>query len=111
MQETGKSDAGNDKKQVRWRIANREEAQTQGERLRCYRDTVHPRRRRNLENRMGMSGSQISRYVNDEDWPRGETLEKIVAELNVKVQQITRSEQGLGGHPSQPGRGGSVSQA
>jgi transcriptional regulator with XRE-family HTH domain len=45
-----------------------------------------------------MSGSQISRYVNDEDWPRGETLEKIVAELNVKVQQITRSEQGLGGH-------------
>jgi hypothetical protein len=58
-----------------------------------------------------MSGSQISRYVNDEDWPRGETLEKIVAELNVKVQQITRSEQGLGGHPSQPGRGGSVRQA
>ena len=45
-----------------------------------------------------MSGSQISRYVNDEDWPRGETLEKIAAELNVKVQQITRSEQGLGGH-------------
>jgi hypothetical protein len=47
MQETGKSDAGNDKKQVRWRIASPEEAQTQGERLRYYRDTVHPRRRRN----------------------------------------------------------------
>ena len=30
MQETGKSDAGNDKKQVRWRITNPEEAQTQG---------------------------------------------------------------------------------
>ena len=49
-----------------------------------------------LGNRIGISGSQISRYVNDEDWPRGETLEKIVAELNVKVQQITRGEQGLG---------------
>ena len=49
-----------------------------------------------------MSGSQISRYVNDEDWPRGETLEKIVAELKVKVQQITRSEQGLGGMKSRP---------
>ena len=49
MQETGKSDAGNDKKRVRWRITNPEEAQTQGERLRYYRDTVHPRRRRNLE--------------------------------------------------------------
>jgi hypothetical protein len=33
---------------VRWRIANPEEAQTQGERLRYYRDTVHPRRRRNF---------------------------------------------------------------
>jgi hypothetical protein len=45
---TGKSDAGNDKKQVRWRIANAnpEKAQTQGERLRYCRDTVHPRRRR-----------------------------------------------------------------
>ena len=108
MQETGKSDAGNDKKQVRWRIANPEEAQTQGERLRYYRDTaVASTSQEELGNRIGMSGSQISRCVNDEDWPRGETLEKIVAELNVKVQQITRSEQGLGGGmksrpPSEP---------
>ena len=98
MQEPGKSDARNDKKKVRWRIANPEEAQTQGERLRYYRDTVHRLSQEELGNRIGISGSQISRYENDEDWPRGETLEKIAAELNVKVPQITRSEQGLGGH-------------
>jgi hypothetical protein len=40
MQEPGKSDARNDKKNVRWRIANPEEAQTQGKRLRYYRDTA-----------------------------------------------------------------------
>ncbi|MFZ1090516.1 MAG: helix-turn-helix transcriptional regulator [Xanthobacteraceae bacterium] len=96
MQEPGKSDARNDKKKVRWRIANPEEAQTQGERLRYYRDTVHRLSQEELGNRIGISGSQISRYENDEDWPRGETLEKIAAELNVKVQQITRGEQGLG---------------
>jgi transcriptional regulator with XRE-family HTH domain len=96
MQETGKSDAGNDKKQVRWRIANPEEAQTQGERLRYYRDTVHRMSQEELGNRIGISGSQISRYENDEDWPRGETLEKIAAELNVEVQQITSGEQGWG---------------
>jgi hypothetical protein len=31
MQEPDENDAGNDKKNVRWRIANLEEAQTQGE--------------------------------------------------------------------------------
>ena len=61
MQETGKSDAGNDKKQVRWRIANPEEAQTQGQRLRYYRDTVHRMSQEELGNRIGMNGSQISR--------------------------------------------------
>jgi transcriptional regulator with XRE-family HTH domain len=96
MQETGKNDARNDKKSVRWRIANLEEAQTQGERLRYYRDTVHRMSQEELGNRIGISGSQISRYENDEDWPRGETLEKIAAELNVEVQQITSGEQGWG---------------
>jgi transcriptional regulator with XRE-family HTH domain len=81
---------------VRWRIANPEQAQTQGQRLRYYRDTVHRMSQEELGNRIGISGSQISRYENDEDWPRGETLEKIAAELNVEVQQITRGEQGLG---------------
>ena len=98
MEETGKSEARNDKKKVRWRIANPEEAQTQGERLRYYRDTVHRMSQEELGNRIGISGSQVSRYENDEDWPRGETLEKIAAELNVRVQQITRGEQGLGRH-------------
>jgi transcriptional regulator with XRE-family HTH domain len=96
MQETGKNDARNDKKSVRWRIANLEGAQTQGERLRYYRDTVHRMSQEELGNRIGISGSQISRYENDEDWPRGETLEKIAAELNVEVQQITSGEQGWG---------------
>jgi transcriptional regulator with XRE-family HTH domain len=96
MQEPGKNDARNDKKSVRWRIANLEEAQTQGERLRYYRDTVHRMSQEELGNRIGISGSQISRYENDEEWPRGETLEKIAAELNVKVQQITRGEHGWG---------------
>jgi transcriptional regulator with XRE-family HTH domain len=93
MQETGKGDARNGKKKLRWRIANPEEAQTQGQRLRYYRDTVHRMSQEELGNRIGISGSQISRYENNEDWPRGETLEKIAAELNVKVQEITRGEQ------------------
>jgi hypothetical protein len=58
MQEPGKSDARNDKKNVRWRIANPEEAQTQGERLRYYRDTVHRMSQEELGNRIGISGSQ-----------------------------------------------------
>ena len=98
MQETGKGNARDDNKKVRWRIANPEEAQTQGQRLRYYRDTVHRMSQEELGNRIGISGSQISRYENDEDWPRGETLEKIAAELNVKVQEITRGEQGWGRH-------------
>jgi transcriptional regulator with XRE-family HTH domain len=98
MQETGKSDARNDKKKVRWRITNPEDAQSQGERLRYYRDTVHRMSQEELGNRIGISASQISRYENDEDWPRGETLDKIAQELNVKVQQITRGEQDLGRH-------------
>jgi transcriptional regulator with XRE-family HTH domain len=54
---------------VRWRIANPEEAQTQGQRLRYYRDTVHRMSQEELGTRIGISGSQISRYENDEDSP------------------------------------------
>jgi DNA-directed RNA polymerase specialized sigma subunit len=78
MQETGKSDAQETgKKQARWRIANAEETQTQGVRLRYYRDTVDRMSQEELGNRIGISGSQISRYVNDEDWPRGEPWRKL----------------------------------